>query len=132
MGAAENEALVREYLDRIGRGDPSFSDLFSDDIVWWVAPGSENGGTYHGKAKVLDLISGGSAQYSATDPMKFIIETVVANEEWASVQLILETKTAKGDDYRNFYHIAFQIRDGQIALAKEYFDTKYSADVLGH
>ena len=132
MGATENKALVREYLDRIGRGDARFSDLFADDIVWWVPPGSDNGGTYEGKAAVLELISGGSGQYSATVPMKFVIEEIVADEEWACVQLILETQTAKGEDYRNFYHIAFRIRDGRIALAKEYLDTKYSADVLGH
>ncbi len=64
--------------------------------------------------------------------MKFIIEEIVAVEEWASVQLILEAKTAKGDDYRNFYHIAFRIRDDRIVHAKEYLDTKYSADVLGN
>ena len=94
MGAAENRALVREYLDRIERGDPSFSDLFSEDIVWWVPPGSENGGTYEGKTAVLDLISGGVGQYSDTHPMKFIIEEIVADEEWASVQLILEEITS--------------------------------------
>ena len=132
MGAAENKALVLEYLDRIGRGDASFSDLFAEDIVWWVPPGSENGGTYEGKPAALELISGGSGQYSSADPMKFIIEEIVADEDWACVQLILETKTAKGADFRNFYHIAFRIRDGRIALAKEYLDTKYSADVLGH
>jgi len=132
VGAPENRALIREYLDRIGRGDPSFSDLFADDIVWWVPPGSENGGTYEGKAAVLELIGGGLGQYSSSDPMKFIIEEIVADEDWASVQLILEAKTAKGDDYRNFYHIAFRIRDGRIALAKEYLDTKHSADIFGH
>ena len=131
MGAAANRELVREYLDRIGRGDPSFSDLFAEDIVWWVPPGSDKGGTYEGKAAVLELISGGVGEYSSEQPIKFIIEEIVADEEWASVQLILEAKTAKGDDYRNFYHIAFRIREGLIELAKEYLDTKYAADVRG-
>ena len=81
MGAAENRELVREYLDRVGRGDPSFQDLFADDILWWVPPGSDKGGTYKGKAAVLELIGGGVGEYSSDDPMKFIIEEIVADEE---------------------------------------------------
>ena len=130
MGARENTALVEEYLTRIGKQDPSFEKLLADDVVWWVPPGSEAGGTYRGKATVLDFIRSGSGKYSATAPFEITIERVVADDEWAAVQLIIDTKTADGRDYRNHYHIAFEIRDGEIVFAKEYPDTKYAHDVF--
>jgi len=131
MGARENAALVCEYLARVSRGDPSFSDLFADDIVWWVTPGSKAGGTYEGRAAVLEMIGAGVERYAAGAPLTFEIERVVADDEWASVQLVLEARTAAGRAYRNHYHIAFQLRAGAIVYAKEYLDTKVAADAFG-
>ena len=38
--------------------------------------------------------------------------------------------TAKGADYRNFYHWAFRVRDGRICAVKEYVDTLYAQRTL--
>ena len=113
------------------QGDPTLPDLLADDASWWVPPSSPMGGTHQGKEAVLALMGGGIDLYDADVPIQIEIEEIVAEGEWVCVQLILEAKTAKGDDYRNFYHIAFRIRDGRIAQAKEYLDTKYAADVFG-
>ena len=43
-----------------------------------------------------------------------------------TVQTTITGRTAKGEDYRNHYHFAFQLRGGQIALVKEYVDTLYA------
>ena len=130
MGARENKELVLEYLARIGARDASFEKLLADDVVWWVPPGSAGGGTYRGKAKVLEFINSGSEKYSSSAPFEMTIEQVVADDEWASVQLVIDTKTARGRDYRNHYHIAFQIRDGEIILGKEYPDTQHAHEVF--
>jgi len=130
MGAPAAADVVREYLSCLGRGDARFEELLADDVVWWVPPGSEAGGTYRGKAEVLQLITGGSSKYAADEPLKMTIEHVVAEDDWACVQMILDARTARGQPYRNYFHLAFQVRDGQIVLAKEYLDTQHANDTF--
>ena len=130
MGSPESANVVQEYLARIGRGDPRFEELLADDVVWWVPRGSKAGGTYRGKAEVMQLITGGSAKYAAGEPLKMTIEQVVAQDDWACVQMVLDARTARGDDYRNYFHIAFQVRDGQIVLAREYLDTQHANEAF--
>lgn len=124
MGARENQALVREYLARVARGDPGFADLFADDVVWWTPPGTAHGGgSRQGKAAVLEFIRHGSAKYSSSAKFELETEALVADDEWVCAQLVLRTETARGAPYVNWLHIAFRIRDGRIALAREYSDT---------
>jgi ketosteroid isomerase-like protein len=124
------KAVVLEYLDRIGRGDPGFEKLLDDGVVWWVPPGSKAGGTYRGKPAVLGLIRDGSAKYARGAPLRFTVEQVVAEGEWVCVQAVLDTRTAGGRDYRNYFHLAFQVRADRIVLAREYLDTQHANDVF--
>jgi len=125
------KTVVLEYLARIGRGDPRFEELLADDVEWWVPPGSHAGGTYRGKAAVLGLIRDGGSKYAADAPLRFTIEQIVAEGEWACVQAVLDARTAGGKDYRNYFHLAFRVRGGQIALAREHLDTAHARDVFG-
>jgi ketosteroid isomerase-like protein len=58
--------------------------------------------------------------------MRVVIEQMVAENEWVAVQMVLSARTARGEDYRNHYHFAFQLRGGRIVLVKEYVDTLYA------
>lgn len=132
MGASENEALVREYVARVVNRDPGFADLLADDVVWWTPPGTAHGGgAREGKAAVLEFIRHGSAKYSANAKFELEIEAIVANDEWASAQLVLRTETARGTPYVNHLHIAFRIRDGKIARGREYSDTLHTFRSFG-
>jgi uncharacterized protein len=126
MSADANKALVRRFFDAMSRGDASLPDLMADDVAWWVPPGANLGGLYEGKAKVLGLMSGGIALYDTSTPMRVVIEQMVAENEWVAVQMVLSARTARGEDYRNHYHFAFQVRGGRIVLVKEYVDTLYA------
>ena len=129
MSARENAAIARDYLERVGRRDPSFADLLADDVVWWTPPGSAHGGgAREGKAAVLEFVRHGSQKYSASAKLELEIEQIVADEDWACAQLVLRTATARGTPYTNYLHIAFRIRGGQIALAREYSDTLRTAN----
>jgi ketosteroid isomerase-like protein len=121
-----NKALVRRFFEGMSRGDASLPELLADDVAWWVPPTANLGGLYEGKAKVLGLMGSGVALYDAKTPMKVEIEQLVAEGEWVCVQMVLEARTARGEDYRNHYHFAFRVRDGRIALVKEYVDTLYA------
>ncbi len=126
MDAAASRELVRRYFDAMRSGDPSLPELLSEDVTWWVPPSSELGGTYRGREAVLGLMAGGVGLYDAAVPMQIEIEHMVADGDRVCVELVLEARTARGEDYRNHYHFAFGLRDGRICEVKEYVDTLYA------
>ena len=130
MSAEANKAVIRDYFERVQRGDPAVADLIADDASWWVPPASPLGGVYEGKARVLELMGSGVDLYDPAVPMQIQVEEMVAEGEWVCVQLVIEAATARGEPYRNHYHFAFRLRDGKIIIAKEYVDTLYAQRML--
>jgi ketosteroid isomerase-like protein len=126
VDAAANKQIVARFFDAMSRGDPALPALLHDDACWWVPPGANLGGLYEGKQRVLELMASGVGLYDTSTPMRVEIEQIVAEGDWVCVQLVLEARTARGEDYRNHYHFAFRLRDGRIALVKEYVDTLYA------
>jgi hypothetical protein len=125
-----NKELVRRYLRAISSGDPCLPDLLTDDVTWWVPPSSPLGGLREGKPAVLALMASGVGLYDASVPFGIEVEAIVAEGEWVALQMVMTARTAKGHDYRNFYHFAFRIRDGRICAVKEYVDTLYAQRML--
>jgi ketosteroid isomerase-like protein len=123
---ARNKEIVRRFFDAMRRGDPALPDLLTEDVSWWVPPGANLGGLYEGKAGVLGLMARGVDLYDRSTPMRVEIEALVAEGDQVCVQLVIEARTARGEDYRNHYHFAFRLRDGRIAGVKEYVDTLYA------
>jgi ketosteroid isomerase-like protein len=130
VGAAENKKLIETYFERIRTGDPKLPELLADDVTWWVPPGSDMGGLYEGKAKVLELMGRGVGLYDPTQPMTIDLQGMVAEGSSVCVQCVLSARTAKGRNYRNHYHFVFELERGKIRAVKEYVDTKYAHDVL--
>jgi uncharacterized protein len=130
MGTPEHKRLVRDYFDRVSKGDPTALDALADDVTWWVPPGSDMAGLYEGKQAVLGLFGKGMTLYSQTDPMKVTVDELIAEADTVCAQVVIEAKTAKGKEYRNHYHFVFKIRDGKIRAVKEYVDTQYAHEVL--
>jgi ketosteroid isomerase-like protein len=131
MGTAESKALIREYFARVGSGDPPLAELLADDVVWWIPPGSMYAGTLRGKPAVLELMGRAFALFAPGQPPRIEIEQIVAEDDAVCVQFILEARTVSGRDYRNHYHLAFEISGGRIARVKEYVDTAYANERLG-
>ena len=130
MSAEANKAVIRDYFERVQRGDPAVADLIAEDASWWVPPASPLGGVYEGKERVLELMGSGVDLYDPAVPMQIQVEEMVAEGEWVCVQLVIEAATARGEPYRNHYHFAFRLRDGKIIIAKEYVDTLYAQRML--
>ena len=124
----QNKAIVREYFRRIESGDGKITDLLSEDVTWWVPQSSALGGTHTGKAAVLALMGQGVDLYQP--PLRVEIEELVAERDLVCAQIVITAKTAAGDPYRNDYHFAFRVRDGQIVAVREYVDTQYAHQVL--
>lgn len=126
MGRPDGKQIVRRYFDAMKSGDPSLPDLLTDDVTWWVPPSSDLGGLHRGKGAVLGLMGSGVDLYDSGTPMRVEIEHMVAEGKRVSVELVLEARTARGEEYRNHYHFAFGLRGDRICEVKEYVDTLYA------
>ncbi len=125
-GAAANKQTVRHYFDAMARGDTSLPELLTDDVTWWVPPSSPLGGLHRGRAAVLRLMAGGVDIYDRDTPRKVAIESLVAESDRVCVELSLDARTARGEDYRHHYLFAFRLRDGRICEVREHLDTLYA------
>ena len=130
MGAEANKLIVREYFDKMASGSTEISELFTDDVSWWVPQSSPLGGTYEGRAAVLGLMGSGVDLYDDSVPLEMEIQEIVAEGDQVCVQLVLRARTAAGEDYENHYHFAFRVRAGKICAVKEYVDTLYAQQKL--
>tara|TARA_B110000444_G_C18809442_1_gene581805 strand:- start:724 stop:1071 length:348 start_codon:yes stop_codon:yes gene_type:complete len=106
------------------------SVLLAENISWWVPPGSSLSGTHEGKGAVLKFLSGGVDYYDQNTPITVKVDHLIAEGDWVSCQFRLEAKTANGKDYKNYYHFAFQIKNGLITKVKEYLDTHYAFEAF--
>ena len=106
--------LIDAYFDRVGSGDPSVADLFSDDVVWRTPQSSPMAGPYIGKAAVLELMSGGVGLYDPSVPMKLRRDAIAANGEQVFVEMTITARTGQGEPYENHYVFVFTIRDLRI------------------
>lgn len=130
VSAADNKRLVRRYFDAMRSGDPELPDLLSADVTWWAPPSSELGGLHAGKQAVLGLMASGTGLYDLSHPLEVSIEQIIAEDDWVSVQLTLEARTARGENYKNHYHFAFRVSGGRICEVREHLDTLYAQQKL--
>lgn len=127
----ENKRIVRSYFASVASGDGKALDWLSGDVEWWVPQGSSLGGTYRGKAAVIELMERGVGAYSPDVPMRIEIRQLVAEGSWVCAQIELSAATRDGRPYCNRYHIAFRLSDGRIVEVNEYVDTRYVYETLG-
>ena len=118
--------LIDAYFDRVGSGDPSVADLFSDDVVWRTPQSSPMAGPYIGKAAVLELMSGGVGLYDPSVPMELRRDAIAANGEQVFVEMTITARTGQGEPYENHYVFVFTIRDQRITEVHEHLDTLYA------
>ena len=124
--AAASKQAIRDYFEKMRAGDPGTADLLTDDVTWWVPPSSPFGGTHEGREAVVALMAQGIHLYDPATPMQVDVREMVAEADRVCAQLVIRARTAKGEDYENHYHFAFQLRDGKICAVREYVDTLYA------
>jgi ketosteroid isomerase-like protein len=118
----DGKAVVRAYFERAMAGDPNLSELFTDDVSWWVPPGSPLGGTHRGKAAVLEMLSRAFALYDVPT-MKLDLELLMAEGNLVCVLFHLESRTTRGTQHAADYLALFETERGRIRSVREFFDT---------
>jgi ketosteroid isomerase-like protein len=132
MSIADNKKLVLQFLGlyAVGRFDEAL-DLLAEDSTWWLpghpeefpAAGSVDKATVRKRlTKNLKLLPHG---------LKITTGAVTAEEDRVAVEAESKATTLHGRNYHNRYHFLFVVRDGKIALVKEYLDTLHVREVLG-
>ena len=126
MESSESKAVVERYFEVLSTGEGDLSALLTDDIVWWVPPGSDMAGEKRGRDDVLAFLGSGIDYYDETAPMDVTIRSMIAEGGQVACEFTIEATTAKGKPYRNYYHFVFEVDGGRITQVREYLDTYYA------
>ena len=131
MGTQENVQLVKDGYAAFARGDiQGLLTLLSEDIEW-VVPGAELplAGTYRGHDGVANFFQklALESETLAFEPREFVAEgDRVLVVGWERAKVKATNRTAEVD-----WIMSFTVRNGKIAIFREYADTKALADAYG-
>lgn len=124
-----NKRVCRQFFELVSaREYDQAMQLLSDDVEWWVNGDLPTSGTYHGREAVTNLF--GLLKDNMPGGLKVYFTALTAEEDRVAIEMNSEGDFANGKHYRNTYHLLFWVRDGFIFKAREYFDTKYTAEIF--
>jgi ketosteroid isomerase-like protein len=128
MGTQENVQLVKDGYAAFGRGDVAgLLALLAEDVEWQIpGPGLPLAGTYRGHEGVANFFQKLSQEADILDfqPREFVADgDHVLVIGWESARVKATGRTAEVD-----WVMSFTVRNGKIALFREFTDTKAIAD----
>ena len=122
----DNNSIVREFFAAMNEAGPAEAArrFGTADMLWWTPGGGEIQDQLDG---LSDLI----AKHFDEGGITLTIDGVTAQNDKVAVEARSEGRLRDGTRYANRYHWLFILRDGKIAVAREYNDTAHVRDVLG-
>ena len=124
--------VIRRYLDALLAGDvETVRDSFAVDATWTIHGDLPIAGPWHGRDRIVDDFLGavGGSLFEAGS-QAFEFPTMIAEGDTVALEWRVRARTARGADYENAYCGIFVVRDGRIAVVREYLDSGYAANVL--
>ncbi|SHO53407.1 nuclear transport factor 2 family protein [Desulfopila aestuarii] len=124
MDSEHNKEKVREFFQRFVAADVQGALSLLDESVVWRAMGRDGGLPMSGemdKAAIADLIV--AVKDAFPDSMN--LTPIGWTAEGGRVAVEMESFGIKGNGtvYNNLYHFLVIMKEGKIALVKEYMDT---------
>ena len=129
MSARAAEDVVRSYFERAQAGDPKLGELFTDDVSWWIPPGSPMGGTYRGREAVLEMLGRAFALYDVPT-MKLELPLLFGEGPHVCVLFHVDSWTTRGTHHVCDYLALFEVERGRIRSVREFFDTHRVREVV--
>lgn len=122
----ENTTTVRAFITTLQAESPSAAaaKFGTPDFRWWVL----GHGDIQDQLAGLDLLM---ARAFKAGGFSMTVDAMTAEGDRVAVEATSRGLLPDGTVYRNQYHWLFVLRDGQIALAKEYNDPSHVREVLG-
>jgi len=122
MSAEANKSVVLKAFKAIHERDvDSLMSCIHDDVSWLIPYRQDRfvaGGTMD-KAGVEGLMS---RVFSGFTQWEFVVTGIIAEGDRVALEALSNGVGPGTATYKNIYHFAFEMRDGQIYSAKEFFD----------
>lgn len=115
-------SLAMDFLSALGRLDFEGAGLLLDEDAVLDLPYAGDGMTLHGRAAILDFFR--KTMGSSVAGIEYRLGRAYPSPEAGAVVIEITTRgrTAAGREYTNLLVGIFEIRDGRIALFREYFN----------
>lgn len=127
MTTSSNAATIKRFYEAVNAKktgqDIDLAAFFTEDVVWHLPRSSPIHGSLVGRRAVVDLFDGPVDDYYQAGSLQFDYRTEICQGDNLAMQFTMSAVTAAGDPYENDYCIIFRFRNGQIAEAREFFDT---------
>lgn len=135
MGPANtpNEALVRDFFARLNAEDlEGIRALLTEDAAWLpMARDMPGAGEYRGRDVIVDgFLKPIRGLFEHGSPSNSII-SMASNGSLVLTETHGAGKLQDGRPYDNRYAWAFEVRDGRIAMIREYLDSYYIVRLFG-
>jgi ketosteroid isomerase-like protein len=125
----DSAAAAREYFAALNAGDgATMQRLLADDLEWTVWGTMPISGTTRSR----DELFANAAAHPAFEPgsVRMEVTSVVADGDRAVVEARCTGRTIRDEPYANDYAFVLELRDGAIAVVREYMDTDYARRTL--
>lgn len=128
MGAAENKAVVIDFLHAIARGDQPAARRAMAESCTWRYPASLGGpGIHRGRDAIFAVYFNVDEKLfeTGTRAYDFQITSAVAEADRVAIEMRHQGRTRDGRPYETDYHVLYRLEGGQIQEVHEYFDSLY-------
>ncbi|WP_026554965.1 nuclear transport factor 2 family protein [Arthrobacter sp. 35W] len=126
MGAEENADLVRRGYEAFVAGDvETLGGLFADDAVWHVAGSNALSGPKEGRDAILAYFGELAAQTQGS--LAVNLDEIIGGEDH-TVALQHNTAERDGKTLDSKGAFVFEVRDGKISEAREFFTDTAQGD----
>ena len=129
MERERHEQIARTWFTALGSGDvETMAGISTDDMSWWVAPGTRLSGT-HPKAQFL----GGLPRFfdDAAGDLTFEYDEIAGEGDLLAIVARSAMPMKDGRHYRSNHSFLLRFRDGKIAGGKEFFDAVQVNEIFG-
>jgi hypothetical protein len=131
MTTDENKSLVRSYIDTFSRSGEETVALLSDSATVEIMHRSSGIRLPQkmNKSEYLNFRNGNRSEM-LPNGVRHEVHSMVAEGDWVTVQTESIGELSDGRVYNNWYHFAFEVRDGLIQSSREYTDFLYAKEML--
>src|SRR6516164_2872697 len=133
MGQSSQETVVRKFFELLNAEDlEGVRALLSEDAAWIPqARDMPGAGEYRGRKVIVDtFLKPIRAMFAPGSPSNRIL-SMASNGELVLVETHGTGHLKDGRPYDNRYAWAFEIRDGKVAMIREYLDSYYIVRLFG-
>ncbi len=124
----ENEALIRNYLDAMGRGDHALAyEAFAEEATWKTAPSLPWPGFFRGRRAIFDEYFAVDKGLFKTGMEEYDLELTnfVTSGDCVVVEMAHHSTGLNDRPYETEHCLVFEVRDGRIQAVREYIDSLY-------